>query len=181
MKLATIYPTYFQKSKIFLYPLLEIKIGAVLKPIEVYFEFENKFLAADRFLLCRFENKTDIESKKFENEVLMNHKRFRGFIVLKDYTKLFLFDFNDLASDYDFIFKGEYSKVSKNIKYKILNHFDKNGSNYMYMETFLFPEKFYDKYAELLDVEKGILMQTTELCDKPDLVREKITNHNLTI
>ena len=51
----------------------------------------------------------------------------------------------------------------------------------MYMEAFLFPEKFYDKYAELLDVEKGILMQTTELCDKPDLVREKITNHNLTI
>ena len=69
MKLETIYPTYFQKSKIFLYPLLEIKIGAVLKPIQVYFEFENKFLAADRFLLCRFENKTDIESKKFENEV----------------------------------------------------------------------------------------------------------------
>ena len=181
MKLESVYTNYFQKSKIFLYPLLEIKRGAVTTPIQVYFEFEDKFTASDRFLLCRFEHKKDDASIRFEKDVLLSHKRFKGFIILKDNSKLFLFDFSDIASDYDFIFKGQYSKVSKNLKYKILNHFEKNGSNYIYMESFLFPEKYYADYAELLNVEKSLLMETTELCDKPDIVKEKLTYQNFII
>ncbi len=61
-----------------------------------------------------------------------------------------------------------------NLKRKILDYFDKHGGNYVYVYSYLFPEKWYDRYAELLDVPISLLNSVGELCDKPDLEKENL-------
>ena len=40
------------------------------------------------------------------------------------------------------------------------------------MESYLFPEKYYDVYSDILNVPISLLAETIELCDKPDLDKE---------
>jgi hypothetical protein len=65
--------------------------------------------------------------------------------------------------------------MNPTIKRKIRDHFDKNGSNFMYMDSFLFPEKYFNIYSELLGVNEEVLMEVGELCTKPDMEKEKLT------
>ena len=52
--------------------------------------------------------------------------------------------------------------------------FDKRSGNYAYVSSYLFPEKHFETYAKLLDVEVSFLKSVGELCDKPDLEKEKL-------
>ena len=38
----------------------------------------------------------------------------------------------------------------------------------------MFPEKFFKRYAELLDVPQKLLEEVGELCDKPNLDKEML-------
>jgi hypothetical protein len=69
---------------------------------------------------------------------------------------------------------GKYSKININTKRKILDFFDKNSGNYAYVESYLFPEKHFETYAKILGIETELLISVGELCDKPDLEREKL-------
>jgi hypothetical protein len=62
-----------------------------------------------------------------------------------------------------------------NIKRKILDFFDKNGGNHLYVKSYLFPEKFFDTYADILNVPANLLKEVGELCDKPNLEKEMLT------
>jgi hypothetical protein len=62
--------------------------------------------------------------------------------------------------------------MNPTIKRKIRDHFDKNGSNYMYMDSFLFPEKYFNIYSELLGVDEEVLKNVGELCTTPDMEKE---------
>jgi len=42
----------------------------------------------------------------------------------------------------------------------------------MYMDSFLFPEKYFNIYSELLGVNEEVLMEVGELCTKPDMEKE---------
>jgi len=88
--------------------------------------------------------------------------------------------------------------MSPRIKNKIVDFFDKNSGNYEYVKSYLFPEKYYEDYAKILDCpieyvksylfpEKyyedyakildcsiELLMSVQELCDKPNLDKEKL-------
>ena len=72
------------------------------------------------------------------------------------------------------LINGRYSKISEEIKRKIVNFFDKHSGNYVYVTSYMYPEKFFKRYAELLDVSEELLRDTGELCDKPDLEQEKL-------
>jgi hypothetical protein len=61
-----------------------------------------------------------------------------------------------------------------NLKQKILTFFDKYSGNYAYMHSYLIPEKYFNNYAELLDVEPEMLIQVGELCTKPDIDKETL-------
>ena len=69
---------------------------------------------------------------------------------------------------------GKYSQINLNVKRKILDFFDKTTGNYVYVNSYLFPEKFFDRYAEILDVPIDMLRSVGELCDKPDFDKEKL-------
>jgi hypothetical protein len=46
------------------------------------------------------------------------------------------------------------------------------------MHSFLFPNKWFKRYAEILDVPEELLIEVGELCDKPDWKKELFTIHD---
>ena len=47
MALNSVYKKYFQKSKVFLYPLLGIKRGVSVIPVETYFGWDGYYNSED--------------------------------------------------------------------------------------------------------------------------------------
>jgi hypothetical protein len=173
MALTSIYSKYFQKSKVFIYPLLGIKRGLSVVPKETYISWEGHCKPEDMKLICVYDYREDEEYKKIEKNILLEHNR------LSDYTKVkaevvITFDFSDLDHDWFHFINGRYSQLETKIKQKILGFFDVHGGNYAYMQSYLLPEKYYDNYSEILGVDIETLKNVTELCDKPNLYKENL-------
>ena len=174
MVIQTIYGKYFQKSKIFLYPPLDIKRGTSVVPSETYISWKNTYTSEDMKLVCVYKSRTDSEYLNFEKQVLLKHNRLSNYIKIDSETTVFIFDFSDLKNDWTYFINGKYSKISLKIKNKIINFFDKNSGNYVYVTSYLFPEKYYEDYANILDCPIELLISVEELCDKPNLDKEKL-------
>jgi hypothetical protein len=56
----------------------------------------------------------------------------------------------------------------------ILDFFEKNSGNYVYVHSFLYPNKWFERYAELLAVDVDLLKEVGELCDKPNFDKENL-------
>jgi len=173
MALTSIYSKYFQKSKVFIYPLLGIKRGLSVVPKETYVAWEGHYKPEDMKLICVYDYREDEEYKKIEKNILLEHNR------LSDYTKvkaevIITFDFSDLDHDWFHFINGRYSELDTKIKQKILGFFDIHGGNYAYMHSYLIPEKYYDNYSELLGIDAETLNEVGELCDKPNLNNETL-------
>jgi hypothetical protein len=173
MALNSVYKKYFQKSKVFIYPLLGIKRGVSVVPIETYINWKGYYNSEDMKLICVYDIRIDNEYKTFEKNVLLSHNRLCDFVKINDQVVL-TFDFSDLEEDWFHFINGKYSKINVNLKQKILNFFDKYSGNYAYMHSYLIPEKYFNNYAELLGVEPEMLIQVGELCTKPDIDKETL-------
>jgi len=173
MALNSVYKKYFQKSKVFLYPILGIKRGVSVIPIETYISWKGYYNSEDMKLICVYDVRTDDEYKHFEKNVLLNHNRLNDYVKV-DNQLVLTFDLSDLGDDWFHFINGKYSKISMNLKQKILNFFDKYSGNYAYMHSYLIPEKYFSNYAELLGVEPEMLIQVGELCTKPDMEKETL-------
>ena len=44
----------------------------------------------------------------------------------------------------------------------------------MYVQGYLFPELHFEDYSNILGVDKQLLISVGELCNKPDLEKEKL-------
>jgi hypothetical protein len=173
MALNSVYKKYFQKSKVFLYPILGIKRGISVVPIETYISWKGYCSTEDMKLVCVYDIRSDEEYKSFERNILLNHNRLNDYVKVGNQLVL-TFDLSDLGDDWGHFIDGKYSKISMNLKQKILNFFDKYSGNYAYMHSYLVPEKYFDNYAELLGVEPEMLIQVGELCTKPDIEKETL-------
>ena len=173
MVINALYKKYFQKSKIFLYPLLDIKRGTSVVPEETYLGWDTHVTPEDMKLVCVYYTRTDAEYINFEKNVLLKHTRLSDYTTAGD-KSIFTFYFSDLDKDWFHIAYGRYSKVSNDIKRKILNFFEKNSGNYVYVKGFLYPETHYSDYARILNVDIELLISVGELCDKPDLEKETL-------
>lgn len=172
MAITALYTKYFQKSKIFLYPLLDIKRGTSIIPEETYLGWDNTYSPEDMKLVCVYNIRTDMEYKQFEKNILLKHPRLHDYILVNDETAVFIFDFSDLKDDWFHLMEGKYSKINLDIRRKILAYFAKSSSNYAYIESYLFPDNYFKKYAELLGVSIDMLKSVGELCSKPDMEKE---------
>lgn len=168
-----LYTDYFQKSRMFLYPLLEIRRGAVAVPVDTYVQWEGKYTSEDTKFICRYQKREDKEFTLFEKNMLVKHNRLIEKIELND-ELIYTFDFSDYKDDFIHFISGTYSKMDSNTKRKILTFFDKYSSNYVYMESYLYPGKYFSLYAKLLGVDKELLMDVGELCNKPDIEKETL-------
>lgn len=175
MGLNALYKKYFQKSKIFLYPLLDIKKGSNFVPTETYICWELKYKPEDIVLVCLYQIKNNLDFMEFEKNILLKHSRILDYIKIDNTTSIYVFNFSDYEEDWLYFINGKYSKMNSMIKRKILNYFDNNSANYIYVNSYLFPDKFFHEYAEILNVDVNLLKSVGELCDKPNINKENLT------
>lgn len=175
MAIDALYREYFQKSRVFLYPLLGIRRGASVIPEITYISWAGYVSPEDAKLVTVYPKRTDKEFQNFEKHVLVNHSRACDFVHLNDSQLLITFDFSDIKDDWDHFINGRYSQINIKLKRKIRDFFDKNSSNYVYIDSYLFPEKYFNLYAHLLHCKVDLLKEVGELCSKPDLERETLT------
>jgi hypothetical protein len=64
--------------------------------------------------------------------------------------------------------------MNPDLKRKIRDHFNKNSSTHVYVDSYMFPEKYFSLYANLLGVNEELLREVGELCSKPDLEKENL-------
>ena len=175
MKITTLYDKYFQKSKIFLYPLLGIKRGTSVVPDETYISLENNEITSeDMKLVTLYKVRKDSMYKNFIDKVLLKHPRMTEQWIIDENKTVFVFDFCDLEDDWHHFINGEYSKMSSDVKKKINSFFEKNSGNALYVNSYLYPVNHFNNYAKILDVSPELLKQVGQLCDKPDLKKETL-------
>ena len=90
-----------------------------------------------------------------------------------------MFDFSVMKKDIDNFRGGKYSKFSEYTKKRILDFFKNAGTISQYIESYLYPEHYYELYSELLNVPIEILENTEELCDIPDEEKENFEKKSL--
>ena len=169
-----IYTDYFQKSKVFLYPLIGIKKGIRYVPIETYIEWEQ--INSKYKLFCLYETpKKEREKKMFDIFLdlhLKNSELFdQYFIINKKYT-LVSFNLSFFKNDIDKFKKGKYSQFTSYSKNIIMKFFGNKGTISEYVESYLYPEYYYDLYSEILNIPVETLKEVGELCDKPNIEKE---------
>ena len=176
-----IYTQYFQKSKVFLYPLLGIKKGIRFVPIETYIKWENSLISSKDILVCAYaieqttNNTEEIERKEAFNVFVKEHLEKNELYHSRhntDNLELIVFDLSYFKKDLQKFREGKYSEFSLITKRIIMEFFGDTGTISEYMESYLYPEKYYEIYSEILNITISILEEVKELCDKPNLEKE---------
>lgn len=179
MALTQLYKTYFQKSKSFLYPVLGIRKGSYTSPIQTYTSWEDKIKHTDQKLLCVYDSSSK-GFPAFQRDILFNHPMFEDILPVTPERTIIQFDFSMYADDWKHFLAGKYSKLSTRLKQSVRNYFGPMTAEYAYMESFLFPEKYFNLYTELLyapnDVAEGYetLKSVGELINPLDLEKETL-------
>ena len=169
-----IYKDYFQKSKIFLYPLLEIQKGVKYVPINTYMAWEGQYSFEDSKLMCLYQQKFTKAFAKFEEFQLLNHKYLDDYRELDKDLHLYVFDLVNYKKDIQNVIKGSYSKMRKKTKTLILDFFGDIAPISEYIESYIYPEYYHEDYANELNVNLEDIERVWELCSKPDLEKENL-------
>jgi hypothetical protein len=170
-----IYKSYFQKSKVFLYPLLGIRKGVRYVPIETYITWEENEITPKNTLICVYSIEEGPAANKafqaFAKSDLRKNELYHSEYEIDD-LKIFTFNLSFFKGDLKNFKNGEYSKFSIVTKKIIMEFFGSKGTISEYVESYLYPEKYYEIYSEILNIPISNLEDVKELCDKPDLKKE---------
>jgi hypothetical protein len=165
---------YAQKSRFFLYPVLGLKRGSSVVPIESYISIPGVIKPEDKKLVCLYHTREDMEFRQFEKSKLINNPKFVDYHELKDSKCTYIFDLSDEGNLWECFLKGHYSKINASSKIKILNFFANHPGNRDLVNSFLNPEGYFETYAKLLDVPVSLLEEVGELCDLPNIEEETL-------
>ena len=171
-----LYKEYFQKSKVFLYPLLGIKKGVRFVPTQTYLSWGDKYNIDSNKLLCLYV--TDKDNKNeftlFSDKKLKTLPVFEKEHIINDYNYLYSFDLTLPLKKRDLkkFKQGKYSEFSKKTKETIIKFFGEKGKIAEYIESYLYPEYYFEDYSELLNINQEDLEKVGELCSKPDFQKE---------
>lgn len=180
MILKALHGTYHQKSRTFLYPLLGIRYTSNIKPKGTYVSWYGRIAKTDRKLLVVYNVSDTPGYKAFESSVLFTNPFFEAFYELEDNQMVYVFNLTKYAQDWDYFIAGKYSKLSLDVKTKIKNYFGEGNQTWGYVESYLYPPKYFEQYTELLadklDQPQMLeqLKQVGELSNKPDFMKEKL-------
>ncbi len=187
-KIEELYRDYYQKSRLFLYPILGIKRGSSITPKDTYMSWFSEYGIDKQMFICTYHMRDDREFKVFEDVKLFGNPLFHKSYELEEGSlRAYVFNMS-YNEDYVCILCGKYSKISDRHKETILDFYKTNLSNYTYMESFLYPERYYGQYARLLTVDLKdqskqeaerlrmyeLLKDVGELYSKPDLEKETL-------
>jgi len=168
-----VYGKYFQKSRSFLYPLLGIKKSSSFNPSGTYISIDGMVAPEDMKLVCVFKKDDSEGFQKFENELLIGNPLFLEKIETKN-NNIYLFNFEVFKIDWFNFILGKYSKLSSPIKKAVKVFYGESSPEYTYMESYIYPEKHFENYAKLLQVDVETLKSIGELCDPCDLDKETL-------
>ena len=102
------------------------------------------------------------------SEFYLNHE------LIDTYNRIYIFDLKPFKTDYAKFLKGKYSKFRKKTKDLIMKFFGEHSSTSQYIESYLFPEYYWEDYAEFLAISEKDLEKVGELCSLPDLNKENL-------
>ncbi len=145
-------------------------------------QYAGKDKVTDKFLtITTYYLRDDPEFNVFEKTRLLGNKYFHDYLETSKDVGVYIFDLSDYKKDWDYFLQGKYSKLSKDLKLIILSHYAKSKKNYVYVDSYLNPEMYFDIYSKLLECSPKLLKDVGELCDKPSLRKEtlEITLKNL--
>jgi hypothetical protein len=168
-----IYTQYFQKSKVFLYPLLGVAKGIRYVPIQTYTSWNGHHVGNENLLICVYAIEQD--SKKTFDTFLKKHLEKNELFhsrYSEDDLEIVTFDLSFFKGDLRKFEKGKYSEFSIMTKKIIMDFFGNTGTISEYIESYLYPEKYYEVYSEMLNVPISLLEEVVELCDKPSIKKE---------
>ena len=170
---------YFQKSKVFLFPILGIKKSPETTPCQTYLSWGDKIKPEDKRLICLYDDSPTLDN--VEEEILIPHPLFIDSWDCENNQRIYIFNLDLYSEDFQKFLRGRYSLFSEEVKSFIKQYFKENTKEYKFVHTFLFPEKYIKRYAQLLDVSPELLIEIGELCDKYDPEKEnlKISVNNL--
>jgi hypothetical protein len=174
-----VYTNYFQKSKVFLYPLLKLKKGAAYVPIQTYVCWEHEYAIDDCKLLCEYHVKSSDKFVVFCNKYLKNNKLFYKYIDLGENRHLFIFDFKSYKNDFNRFIAGRFSQFSLESKLIILDFFSLSSTMLSFVTSFLYPDNMHGNYALALNVDVKEIQNIYEICSIPNLDKETFQNNNL--
>lgn len=166
-----LYADYFQKSRVFLYPVLGISKKSSIQAKETYISWFDIYKDIDKKLIVIYSDVNTDAFREFEAKVLFTSPLYHSHKTTADYQGIYVFDLDILKGDWTHFMNGSYSQFSKVLKDAILKYYGKQSTEYDYVRSFLYPEEFFNVYASLLNVEESLLTEVGELCDKynPDL------------
>lgn len=186
MKVTSLQTQYVQKSRIFLYPLLGIKRGTSITPIQTYMSWDEHYATKDFKLICTYHLRKDAEFTMFEQTRLIGNPYYESHVQLEDNICAYVFNLSEFSNDYTRIVNGKYSALTEKIKIRILAFFQNQSNHHINIQSYLSPEKFMHDYAELLThggkaKDKAsyfsilaAIKNCGELCSTPDLSQEKL-------
>ena len=176
-----VYTRYFQKSKVFLYPLLGIKKGYKHVPKNTYVIWHQFFDKNDYRLMAVYDNDNSLEYKVFVDTVLKPLHAYHDKFKISESKDLFLFDMARHKHDFDCFYDGRFSQMTVEAKRRIKNYFGSVGRISKYISSFLDPEEFHDDYAEAFNVSHELIQDVYEVCSKPDIDKETFREKTLEV
>lgn len=173
--IKTLTKEYIQKSRIFLYPLLNIRRGSGATPLESYVSWNDIVLPEECKLICTYTLREDEDFKKFERTHLLGNTLFDSYYDLEDGTGAYVFTFSDYQDDWNHFMNGSYSNFKDKTKDKIVDFFTTSSTNKEHVMSYLYPERYYENYSNLLAVNVKVLKKVGQLCSQPDMYKENLT------
>jgi len=169
-----VYTEYFQKSKVFLYPLLRLKKGIDFVPVETYCFWDEVYDHSDYKFICVYKTKLNEAFIKFQLDHLpLLHTRMEHHDLGDE--QIIVFDLSDYKHDYEKFLEGRYSAFGIDSKIAILDFFGGQGRISSYVKSFLTPDEDLHKlYAEYFNVDLELIEHVHELCSKPDAIKETL-------
>jgi hypothetical protein len=103
-------------------------------------------------------------------------------VVVNDEKVVYVFDLNTYKEDYDLFLEGHYSQLSDDAKQMMMDYYGIHTPEWVFIDSYLFPENYFSRYAEILDVDEDMLIKVGELCSKYDCDKEMclLNNPNIT-
>jgi len=171
-----LFKDYFQKSKVFLYPILGIAKGARYIPEETYMSWANETDSnfEDMKLFCVYKTQGGSAYAAFEDRKLLKNKLFIDCKSLDNDLQVYIFDFSDFPQTWLAVKDGIYSKIHEREKQTILSFFGEHGIISDTIESYMYPDYYHEDYASQLNVSDDLIKNVWEVCDKPDLNKETL-------
>lgn len=166
------FKTYIQRSRLFLYPLLEIPFHSNVKPLMTYLAESEDNLGEVQSIILKYTREHTDEYYNFRNNLLL-HPRFKKHKVTIKYDIVIL-DLSDYKDDIQFLIEGKYSMFSEEVKRKIKTFYNEKELGASIIDSYLYPESYHQYYANYYSVPIEMIKEAHETFGPPIMSKEII-------